>query len=130
MSPEKSELIKGWYQKGDEDILVAEIIIDVNPVLYDIVAFHAQQDAKKYIKAFITYTERLPPKIHDLRGHINIASVFDASFEEIRWAESLTKYAIRSRYPDSFEIDSKEEALQIVNTAKAVRDFVKNKINS
>ena len=117
MSPEKAELLQGWYQKGDEDILAAEIILEANPVLYDIVAFHAQQGAEKYIKAFISYAEQLPPKTHDLREPINIASAFDSSLEEIRWAETLTKYAVRARYPDSFEIDDKTEILQIVNLA-------------
>ena len=97
MSPEKFELIIGWCNKGDEDILAAEIILTADLVLYDIVAFHAQQGAEKYVKAFITYTEKLPPKVHDLRELINIASHFDSSFEEIREAELLTKYAIRSR---------------------------------
>ena len=129
MSPEKTELIQGWYNKGDEDILAAETLLEAHLLLYDIIAFHAQQGAEKYLKAFITYAEILPPKIHDLRELIDIASGFDSSFEDTREAESLSKYAVRSRYPDSFEIDNQDEAMQILNMAKAVRDFVKSKIN-
>ena len=51
MSPEKKEIINGWYEKADEDILAAEVVINASPLLYDVSAFHAQQAGEKYIKA-------------------------------------------------------------------------------
>ena len=123
----KKELIEGWYKKADEDILTAEVVIEASHRLYDVAAFHAQQGVEKYIKAFLVFCEIFPPKVHGIKELIDLAVTFDSSFQKIRSAESLTKFAVRSRYPDDFEIN-KEDAIEIVQKAKEVRDFVKNKI--
>lgn len=128
MSPEKREIIGAWFKKADEDILTAEVVIDASPRLYDISAFHSQQAAEKYIKAFLVFCEVAPPKVHGIRELIDLAVTFDSGFEAIRPAESLTKFAVRSKYPDSFDIDEEKDAIEILNIAKSVRDFVKNKI--
>lgn len=128
MSPEKKELILAWYEKADQDILAAEIVADANPILYDVAAFHAQQCAEKYLKAFIAFNEQFPPKVHNLAHLLDLTKNFDDSFEELREAESLSKYSVRSRYPDDFEIESKEEINDILKLAKRVKDFVRQKI--
>jgi HEPN domain-containing protein len=128
MNPEKKEIINGWYEKADEDFLAAEVVIDASPLLYDVSAFHSQQAAEKYIKAFLAFNEIMPPKVHNIKELIDLAVRFDASFEAIREAESLSKYAVRSRYPDDFDIDTKEQALKILGVARSVKDFVRNKI--
>ena len=128
MSLEKEEIIKEWYQKADEDILTAEIVIEANPILYDVSAFHSQQAAEKYLKAYLVFNEMMPPKVHNIKAIIDIAVNFDVSFGEMRNAETLSKFAVRSRYPDDYDIDTKQQALAILNIAKQVRDFVKSKI--
>lgn len=128
MSPEKKEIVFGWYEKADQDILAAEIVSEANPILYDVAAFHAQQCAEKYLKAFLAFNELFPPKVHDLRQLLDLAKSFDLSFEGLREAESLSKYSVRSRYPDDFEVDSKEQINDILMLAKTVKDFVRQKI--
>lgn len=128
MNDEKKEIINEWYQKAEEDMLAAEVVLEASPLLYDVSAFHSQQGAEKFLKAFLVFNEVMPPKVHDMKELLDIATGFDPSFDAMREAESLSKYAIRSRYPHDFDID-KEEALEILRVAKSVRDFVKNKID-
>jgi HEPN domain-containing protein len=128
MSPEKKEIINEWFDKAEEDILTAEVVIEASTKLYDVAAFQAQQAAEKYLKSFLVFKEIMPPKVHNIRELIDIAVKYDENFENIREAETLSKFAIRSRYPDDMDIDSKEEALLILNIAKSVKGFVKNKI--
>lgn len=59
---------------------------------------------------------------------MDFLSGFDLSINEIRFAEYLSGFVIRSRYPDDFEIESENEAMEILKTAEAVKDFVQNKI--
>lgn len=107
MNLEKREIISEWFEKADEDILAAEVVIEASPTLYDVSAFHAQQAAEKYIKGFLVFCEMMPPKVHSIKELIDIAIGFDVSFEALREAESLSKYAVRSRYPDDLDIDTK-----------------------
>ena len=128
MPPEKIEIIINWFNKGEEDILTAELVIEASPTLYDVAAFHSQQAAEKYLKSFLAFNEVLPPRTHDIKTLIDLAISFDSAFDEIRDAESLSKYAVRSRYPDDFDIDTKEQALIILNESKRVKNFVIIKI--
>lgn len=128
MSPEKIEIINEWFDKADEDILAAEVVIEASPLLYDVSAFHSQQAAEKYLKAFIVFNEIMPPKVHNVKELIDIAICYDIEFEKLRGAETLSKFAVRSRYPDDMDVDTKEQALIILNIAKSVKDFVRNKI--
>jgi len=128
MKVEKQEIIKEWYKKADEDLLAAEIVIAASPLLYDVAAFHSQQGAEKYLKAYFVFFEKMPPKIHDIKSLIDFLAEFDPSINEIRSAEYLSAFAVRSRYPDDFEIETEIEARDILKTADAVKRFVMNKI--
>lgn len=128
MSPEQKEVIAEWYQKGDEDLLAAKVVIEASPMLYDVAAFHSQQAAEKYLKAYLVYFETMPPKVHDLKQLIDLLEKFDSSINEIRDAEFLSMYAVRSRYPDDYEIETKEHALEITAIADKVKSFIQNKI--
>ncbi len=128
MSPDKMQVISEWFEKADEDILASEVVIEASPKLYDVSAFHAQQAAEKYLKAFIAFNEVMPPKVHNIKELIDIAAQFDEAFESIRNAETLSKFAVRSRYPDDMEVDTKEQALYILSVAKLVKNFVRKKI--
>ena len=128
MSPEQKEVIAEWYQKAEEDLLAAKVVIQASPMLYDVAAFHSQQAAEKYLKAYLVYFETMPPKVHDLKQLIDLLEKFDVSINEIRDAEFLSLYAVRSRYPDDYEIETKEQALEITAMADKVKSFIQNKI--
>lgn len=128
MSPEKKELVLEWYEKADHDILAADIVVEANPMLYDVAAFHAQQCAEKYLQSFLVYNELFPPKVHDIKQLIDLATSFDSSFEELREAESLSKYSVLTRYPADFAVDTQEQINDILILAKGVKDFVRQKL--
>ncbi len=128
MSPEKREIIEEWYKKAQEDLLAAQVVIEASPMLYDVAAFHAQQTAEKYLKALIVFFEIMPPKTHDLKTLMDIIEKKDVSINEIRHTEYLSMYAVRSSYPDNFEIETKTDALAIVAVAIEIKSFVLNKI--
>jgi len=128
MSPEKKELVLEWYEKAEQDIPAADIVAEANPMLYDVAAFHAQQCAEKYLKAFLVFNELFPPKVHALNQLIDLAKGFDSSFEELREAESLSKYSVRTRYPADFAVDTQQQINDILTLAKRVKDFVRQKI--
>jgi HEPN domain-containing protein len=128
MSPEKKELVLERYEKAEQGILAADIVAEANPMLYDVAAFHAQQCAEKYLKAFLVFNELFPPEVHDLNQWIDLAKGFDSSFEELREVESLSKYSVRTRYPADFAVDTQQQINDILTLAKRVKDFVRQKI--
>ncbi len=91
----------------------------------DVVCFHAQQSAEKYIKAFLTYGELEFEKTHDLGELIGIASAVDKDFLQIlEFGDRLTDYAVEVRYPLVSEEPTLEEAKEAIKMAEEIKEFV------
>jgi HEPN domain-containing protein len=55
-----------WVQKAEPDWEVAHKLAEGNKPPRDIVCFHCQQAAEKYLKAILQEIGHVVPKIHDL----------------------------------------------------------------
>ena len=91
---------RAWIKKAESDFKTAEHILTLKKSCpFDIVCFHAQQCAEKYLKALLVSRSLDFPKTHDLRllmqripGDINLK----LHIEEV---VSLNRYTIEARYP-------------------------------
>ena len=127
MQSEKKRIIEEWFVKADHDIFSAKVIFEAQPIIFDSVAFHCQA-VEKYLKAYCLFIEIMPPKTHDLQTLINIIVDYDTSFEDFRFVDDLTLYAVGIRYPDEASLFDGEVAASYIAIAKPVKDFVRNKI--
>jgi HEPN domain-containing protein len=114
-----------WVAKADNDFLNIQNNMKPSRVPWDTVCFHAQQAAEKLLKAFLVYHGRQPVRTHDLVSLparcVEVEEGLESLEEECR---KLTVYAIASRYPvDLFE-PNREDALEMVNAAKTIREQV------
>lgn len=123
MPPELAE-VKEWLRKGEHDRRAAEAALDAKPPITDIAAFHCQQAAEKYVKAYLVHQREPFEKIHDLEQLMGQCARLDAAWQELRDSvEPLTAYAVRFRYPGPPDppIQEVQTALGVV---KQLRDFV------
>ena len=87
-----------WISYAEEDLGLAQYALKMpGSRPYRLIAFHAQQCAEKYLKAY----------------------------EEIKSAEELTPYAVTARYPGVDEIVTEDEAKQAVDMASNVRETIR-----
>jgi len=123
----KIDLVKAWLKKAENDLLAAENSIEAK--LYDIAAFHAQQCAEKYLKAFLTYHEVEFEKTHAIEDLLLLASQIDDAFAEmIEEGKELTPYAVEIRYPLLIKEPSEEKARQLFRVAIKIKELVLNKL--
>ena len=54
-----------WFERGDHDIETARMIIQGNGFT-DMSAFHIHQAIEKYLKGFLVFHQKKPPRIHEL----------------------------------------------------------------
>src|SRR5436190_2124858 len=98
-SLEVQRLARMWIEKAEEDLHVAQRLLDPPEVCpFSTVCFHAQQSVEKYIKAILVARSIPFPKAHDIGEllHLLPASVsVPLSVEE---QELLTFYATTGRY--------------------------------
>ena len=114
------EEVCNWLQKAEEDFLGA---VDLSRrrkhPLPDLVCFHCQQAAEKYLKAFLIFHEINFPKTHDLLL-VTLLNDIEPQISFYRdWFDTLNAYSVQFRYPgDSV---SQEEAVTALKTVKSIR---------
>jgi HEPN domain-containing protein len=123
------EFVKPWIQKAENDISSAYILTEkMYPVPTEIVCFHCQQAAEKYLKAFLVYNDQEPPKTHDLIELTRLCSNFDKDFPVIiPKCEYLLPFTAQTRYPGKIEIEE-EDMKKALAFAQAIIEFVKSKL--
>lgn len=124
----RSKLVREWVAKAEEDHLTLEILVRQRKKrIHNSVCFHAQQCAEKYLKALLVSHKVPIRKAHDLgeltdmlRSHEpTVALIADLS-------DSLTPYAVESRYPG--EDATGREAKAACKAAKEIRQFVRARL--
>ena len=129
MTKTRSDLIQAWCEKGRRDFITAQnSLLDTKEIFPDIICFHAQQAAEKYLKAYLVFLEQDFPKTHALEDLVLIASSKDPTCRNIfTVACNLTPYAVEVRYPDS-PSPLLEDAREAVHAAEAIMNYVLGKI--
>ena len=128
MKKSKADLVQGWLEKARRDLQVAVRELTNPEPFTDIICFHAQQAAEKYLKAYLVWAEIEFPKTHVLEQLVLLAGQKDPDFLKIKDEVSLlTPYAVEARYPE-FEEPLLEDAKEAVRVTEKVREFVLRKL--
>jgi len=121
--------VNEWIEIAEEDMSVAKLGFSISSaVSYRLIAFHSQQCAEKYLKAFLVYHKIDFPYTHNITTLIDLCSEIDEAFEELRDAEILTSYATANRYPSEYRKLRKVDGLKAVRLAEMVKIFIRNKL--
>ena len=118
-----------WLRKGDDGLYAAKVLLEKNAKPW-IIAFHAQQAAEKYLKAFLVYNQKRFRKTHDISELLELCMEIDEDFARLQELEvdKLTDYAVEFRYPGIYEA-SEDEAREAVKLAEETGRFVRNKLS-
>ena len=101
----KSNRPDAWFTKAEADLQAAELLLNAANPLLDIVCYHAQQCAEKYLKGYLV-ARSIPFKfVHELAYLTRLCVEQEPEFSEIiDIASELQDYATGVRYPDD-ELD-------------------------
>ncbi len=121
---------KQWMIYGDEDLRLARHALTLSTGCpYRLIAYHAQQCAEKYLKAYLVSHRTDFPYTH------NISRLLELCEESSRWpekmyeGEELTPFAITARYPGEDERVTKKEALRAVGIATKIRQTIRRTLS-
>ena len=119
------EILQQWLDKGKDDLRSAEYLSTMHhPTPDEIICFHCQQSAEKYLKAFIFSNDIEPEKTHDLEYLLEICKRYNAEFSVLSSnAYILKRYGVMPRYPNELEITN-EDMKNAIGYAKIVQKFV------
>ena len=112
-----------WVRKAEEDwrgISLLRAVEDPEEGPHDLVCFHAQQTAEKYLKAVLVERTQPFPLTHDLTLLLDLATPPLAELVAARGdLETLSRLAVQVRYP-GFACD-RAKAAEAVEVASRVR---------
>ena len=107
--------VREWAAHADDDLRVAEHTLTLpDECPYRLVAYHAQQCAEKYLKAFLVLRRIDFPFTHNIARLLELCSERADWADTIKDAEELTPFAITARYPGDDEPVSEPEARRAI----------------
>ncbi len=128
LDPDLESLLCAWIEKAEADLDAAG---QLAPNAADsirrreIVGFHCQQAAEKYIKTLLTYYQVEFPKTHHI-GRLRklVDTINHEAAESMTGAEWLTPFGAEIRYPgDAAEMLPSDE-VKAIETARSVKAVV------
>ena len=117
--------VRQWAARADDDLRVARhTLILPQRCPYDLVAYHAQQCAEKYLKAYLVLRGVDFPFTHNIARLLELCSDQPDWTEQLEDAEELSSFATTTRYPGSDEPVTEAEARRAVEIARGVRETI------
>ena len=119
--------ITSWMNKAEHDLLSAQRLVEIEPLILDSACFHCQQAVEKCLKAYLIYNGLDIQKTHDIIALLDQSSNIDSIFATLDPLD-INAYAVNGRYPDANLMPSKEEAEGYYQLALQVKSLVTERI--
>ncbi len=117
---------RGFFEKAEQDLEMAHRALGPDKPLPEMVCYHAQQCAEKYLKGFLV-AHSLPFRfVHDLVYLVQLCAKKEPDFAEVMLAaEILGEYGTTVRYPmEGAEQPDTEAAREAIALAEQVKNLV------
>lgn len=127
---DKKAIAKEWFEIANLDLASAIYLQDMHPVPVEIICYHCQQAAEKYLKGFLAFIGCEIKKTHDLVLLNNLCQKANKDFKAI--AEDcllLTDYGVNIRYPYPLDLNESDVSLALGN-AENIKNFIEGKITN
>jgi HEPN domain-containing protein len=120
-------MTREWLRKADADLRTARRLIGLRPADHDVVCFHCQQAAEKYLKGLLHEGGSVVPRTHDL---IQLPALLVPRHPTLgpfrRILSRLTRYAVDYRYPGARP--DRRKARAALAAAERIRSEVRRRL--
>jgi HEPN domain-containing protein len=127
MTTQLREYILAWMQKATNDLMSAERLIDIEPMILDSACFHCQQAIEKSLKAFLCYHSKDIVRTHDISYLLNDCAKIDPVFGTIN-PLNINEFAVSIRYPDFSLAPDITETREMFELATTIFILVQEKL--
>ncbi len=125
----KEEFTRQWVRKAETDFKTAEHLFQSGPDFSKGAAFHSQQAAEKYLKAFLVWHQIEFQKTHDIETLLKLAGKVDSKIPDVlKDAVILTPYGVDYRYPGEYPQVGRGDAQKAFLLADRVRTEIRNRL--
>jgi len=121
---DNKDIAHEWFSVGEVDLNSAKFLLSMEPTPIEVVCYHCQQSAEKYLKGFIALNGGEILKTHDLLILNKKCCEYNKAFVEIRNdCIELVDYGVQARYP--FYVDVEKHDMELaIKSADRIKKFV------
>ena len=124
---DKKSIAREWFDIAETDLSSAEFLQNMRPVPIEIICYHCQQCAEKYLKGYLSFNGEKISKSHDLPLLNKLCLQYDKDFKKIQeYCLNLTDYSINVRCPFHLDLE-KSDMIIAIKHAQKVKSLVLNK---
>lgn len=117
-----------WVDYATRDLASAKHLFTLIPIPIEIICYHCQQSAEKFLKAYLIFKNIAPKKTHDLEELFKECRKFDEKFTFIEdECSNLTDFAVNTRYPYEMNL-TLEDTKKAVKDAEKIKEYILSKI--
>jgi HEPN domain-containing protein len=117
---------EGWLHIAQDDLKSAKGLLKLH--LFATSTYHCQQCTEKSLKGYLAFKKQKLVKTHDLAKLIGLCKKFDITFDKYYdFAEYLTPFATRCRYPDEFDTPDENTTKEAIKYAQNILKLVLKK---
>jgi HEPN domain-containing protein len=125
------ELVRQWLAKADLDYRTAERLLRDTEPIRESIAFHCQQAAEKYMKAFLVWKGIEFPKTHSIGQLLDLISATSPELAStLDETVFLTPFGVEIRYPGDLPEVLPGQEQTAFRLARATRDAIRARMES
>jgi HEPN domain-containing protein len=109
-----------WLAKADDDLAVANIVVDSPAAVSWAACFHAQQATEKALKAVLVAYGIDFPRSHALERLVTLMPAGAASSFDYEAVAELTPWAVAGRYPEDIPSPDLPTTRRLIDAARTV----------
>jgi HEPN domain-containing protein len=118
-----------WLRKADHDALAIRSILAGEEVPWDVVCFHAQQEAEKTLKALLVSHAAEPPRTHDLVALLHECTAREEGLASLlEDCRLLTAFGVQVGYPHDLAEPDREEGQAALDALERIRQAVRGRL--
>lgn len=112
MTPALKAYIESWLVKADHDLMSAQRLLEIEPMILDNACFHCQQAIEKCLKPFLMFHGRDVERTHNVIFLLSECANFDPVFKEVDLMKSMHMLCrFVTRIPICFQALKKQRAI-------------------
>lgn len=125
---DNDKIYEEWFEFAKIDLESAKFLINMYPKPIEIICYHCEQSAEKYLKGYLIKNGNKIERTHDLVLLNNKCRGFDSGFDIIEDAcIELVPYGVQVRYPYQLDV-TEDDMISAIECAEKIERFIKGKI--
>lgn len=121
------DIAQEWFRIAELDLSSAAFLQGMHPKPIEIICYHCQQAAEKYLKGFLALQGEEIKRTHDLIQLNKGCQQYDEDFKSIAEAcLMLTDYGVNIRYPFPMDI-TEADMLVALRNVEQIKTYVRAK---